>query len=152
MSSSPSVDRFVRSALTVRPRLDAAVKAGVFQAALAVTESVRAELPSSGRLRGVGRRGAKISVGFDIRGTSNPTALIAARGPLHLLERDTRAHTIVPKTRGALATPYGVRASVQHPGTKGKHPFERGVTRAVPVAEAIVQKAVFGAYTEAFKL
>jgi hypothetical protein len=154
MPGSLSVDRFVKSALTIEPRLNAAVKAGVFQAALAVTESVRQELPSSGRLRGVGRRGAKIGVGFNIVGATNPVALVAARGPVHLIERDTAAHQITVRGRGAaaLSTPAGPRRSVQHPGTTGQHPFEHGVARAVPVAEEIIRRTTFAAYAEAFKL
>ena len=44
-------------------------------------------------------RGSSISwgVGFDIVGTSNPTALVAGRGPLQWLERGTEPHVVTPK-------------------------------------------------------
>lgn len=123
----------------------------VDRAALMVTTSVRRELASalpSGRLRNVGKRGAKVSVGYNVKGTRNPTALVRMRGPAQLVERDTRPHAIAPRRRGAralrnagargerstnrraLAIPgVGMRPSVRHPGTRGKHPWARGVMR-----------------------
>lgn len=122
--------------------LAAAHRDGVTAAALLITRSVRQELGRAapgGRLGGVGRRGARISVGFDTpKSVVNPVALVRMRGPAHLIERDTKPHAIAPRRRRsrsggrrALLVPgVGMRASVQHPGTKGKHPWERGV-RAV---------------------
>ena len=91
------------------------------------------------------------------------SVLIKAVGPWHLLEYDTKAHTIVSKKfgktksarqrvvsglfvraagsrfgtvrgRGAVLTPQGPRAYVRHPGTHGKHLWARGVERATPAA------------------
>lgn len=72
-------------------------------AALSVTTAVRAEIAAAtrgtNRLSGVGVRGAKVGVGFDVKGDVKPTAIVYARGPLHLIERPTKPHVIVPKRR-----------------------------------------------------
>lgn len=111
-------------------------------AALSVTTAVRAEIASAthgtNRLSGVGRRGAKVGVGYDMKGSANPTALVRARGPLHLIESNTAAHPIRPRKRGKRvlanqASGFGPVASVaNHPGTTGKHPFAKGVDRGLP--------------------
>lgn len=135
---------------------------GVRAGALLVTTSVRRELARaapSGRLSGVGRRGARLSVGFDApRSTSNPVALVRARGPWQLIENRTRAHTIVAKRRrraqtrrAAVLTPAGPRASVNHPGTRGKHPWERGVRVAEPRILPTMQAEVHAAMVKAFR-
>lgn len=112
-----------------------AARDGVGKAALLVKTSVLSQLPTT-RLRGVGKRGAKIGVRYDIKGTQNPTALVRATGPFQLIERDTKAHKIEPKKRRsgkrAIVTPQGPRAWAFHPGTKGKHPWEKGVQLAIP--------------------
>lgn len=187
VSASPSVDRFVRQCATIAPRLNAGARNGVFEAALTVTGSIRRELGSDtgGRnmLRGVGRKGAKLSVGFDIKGTQNPTALVQARGPWQLLERNTKSHSMARRTgnvyvRGRNAQgrvthtktdktfnraakglvqvipgvgPRNAAGFKPHPGTTGKHTFEHGVDRAIPVAEAIVARNTFATYAGVFK-
>lgn len=112
----------------------------VVVAAQTVKTSVQTQLAAAGvqngKLRGVGKRGAKIGVRYDVAGD---TALVRATGPFQLIERDTKAHRI-PKVRGArarkrvVAIPgVGVRAWANHPGTKGKHPWAKGVVAAIPV-------------------
>lgn len=112
----------------------------VLVAAQAVKTSVQAQMASAGvqngKLRGVGKRGAKIGVRYDALGDK---ALVRATGPFHLIERDTKAHPI-PKKRGARARKrvvvipgVGVRAWANHPGTHGKHPWEKGVVAAIPI-------------------
>lgn len=158
VSGSRSVDKFVLAATTIGPRIAAELRKGVNEAALTVTLSTRAEIATatkgSNRLSGVGLRGAKVGAGFDVKGTQNPTALIRARGPLHLIERDTKAHVVAPRRKQALfgaGFDHPVSHPIRTPGTKGKHPFEKGVDRAIPVAEAIVHRAVLNAYTQAFR-
>lgn len=112
----------------------------VLVAAQTVKTSVQTQLGAAGvqngKLRGVGKRGAKVGVRYDVLGDK---ALVRATGPFHLLERDTKAHQI-PKVRGARARKrvvvipgVGVRAWANHPGTKGKHPWAKGVAAAIPV-------------------
>jgi hypothetical protein len=111
------------------------------------------------RLSGVGKNGARVGVRSKVFATSETaTAIISASGPLHLLERDNKKHDI-PRTESSrrLRTPAGrlsykreatgralsgrkvlflkgaqhpILGPVHHPGTKGKHPFEKGVNRA----------------------
>lgn len=110
-------------------------------AALAVKTSVLTQMQAAGvnngKLRGVGKKGAKVGVRYDFGGRS--TALVRATGPFQLIERDTKAHRI-PKERGARARKrvvvipgVGVRAWADHPGTKGKHPWAKGVVAAIPI-------------------
>lgn len=125
--------------------VEVANKDGVAKAALFVTTAIRTQTKAvvpSMRLSGVGRSGAKIGAGFDMIGVTNPTALVRARGPFHLIERDTKPHTIGPRRRRrggkAIRMEGGaVRRSVEHPGTKGKHPFERAVRASIPLVPLV---------------
>lgn len=128
-------------------------RTAIVKGATELKQGVERRLPASKRLRGVGKKGARIGVRYDIQGETS--AVVKAIGPLHLLERDTKAHVIRPKkftgTRGtgkraqkgaALMAAFGLNANdggairladgqlrgvVQHPGTKGQHPFEKGI-------------------------
>lgn len=110
----------------------------VQEASLTTKKIIKGIAPA--RLRGVGKRGAKLDVAYNIIGKGEESAsLIFARGPWQLIERDTSPHRI-PKERGARARKryvvipgYGVRASANHPGTHGKHPWAKGVDVAKPV-------------------
>lgn len=155
--------------------LSAAQREGVRKGALLVTTAVRRELARavpSGRLRNVGKRGARVSVGFDApKSLSNPVALVRMRGPAHLVENPTAPHRIAPRKRGARALrnaaargerstnrralrfPDGeMRASVQHPGIKrGKQPFKRGVDASVPHVLPVIKSEVHAAMVKAFR-
>ena len=63
----------------------------------------------SGRLRNVGKNGAKLSVRYDIKGTRNPTALITALGPWQFIESDTKAHPITSRYAGGSRAARGRR-------------------------------------------
>jgi hypothetical protein len=112
-------------------------KGQVGRAALATKKSVQAFMPD--RLRGVGKRGAKLTVRYTEAGSGDSSsALVFVTGPAQLIENDTRAHRI-PKDRArgrrrVIVIPgIGVRAFANHPGTKGKHPWAKGVTAAQPL-------------------
>lgn len=123
-----------------------------------IRSSINAIAPG-GKMRNVGKSGARVGVKRTI--TSGHSAIVQATGPLHLLERDTKAHDI-PRTLGSrrLRTAAGrlsqkrestgkvlsgrkilvingdfVMGPVHHPGTKGRHPFDNGVAAAGPAAE-----------------
>lgn len=131
----------------------------------AIVSSVREEIRSvapGGVLRGVtGPRGGKgagritVSATFQ-EGGRRSTAVVSVKGPIGLIERDTKPHIIgAPgsgrtkagsrarkRARAGLASGerpflgnagrgFAARGPVRHPGTKGKHPFERGVARAL---------------------
>lgn len=118
--------------------------------------AIQAGSGGDNRLSNVGR-GARVGARYDVRGTQNPTALVYATGPLHLLDNPTRPHQITPKVKKGrsrasraafynaifggeggfgsarpLRTPYGPRYRVQHPGTKGKRTWQRSIDRAEP--------------------
>lgn len=135
--------KFDRMGSEVHRAVPSAVRAG----ALALTTAVRAEIQRAtgdGRLSGVGRNGARVGARFDQRGPNQ--AVVKATGPLHLIERDTKPRTIQPKKRrGAKALRLAdgsFVASAQHPGTKGKHPFAKGIQKGRPAAERAVRNPV----------
>lgn len=132
----------------------------VAASARAYTNAIRSEISgvtTGGRLRGVGKRGARVGVKYDVQSSGErPTAFVQATGPLQLIERDTAEHQI-PRVAGSrrLRTAAGRLSHkregtgrnlngakvlkiqgeyrtgpITHPGTKGKHPFERGVAKA----------------------
>lgn len=113
-------------------------KGQVGRSALITKKSVQAFMPA--RLRGAGKKGAKLTVRYN-EGTfgDGAKALVYVTGPAQLIERDTKSHRI-PRERGsrgrrryAVIPGIGVRAYANHPGTKGKHPWQKGVDVAVPL-------------------
>ena len=154
-------------AATLPKQLQAAQTKAVRASALHVTQAIRDEVrvATGGdmRLSGVGRRGARVGARFDVRGTKNPTAMVKATGPMHLLEHDTRPHEIGPRGRrvgrsgrrlkGAKALRIGgeFRASAQHPGTHAKRPFERGYIRSRDETGPIFNRAVEDAIRKAMR-
>lgn len=131
-----------------------AQRSGVAEGALFVTQTIRHQPGYTTFLHGVGAKGAKVSVRYDVL-TRGQAAIVYARGPFHLVERDTKPHEIRPKRRGrrgkrALTTPYGPRARVEHPGTKGRHPFEHGVDIARPAVTRIVHTGITRAISRKF--
>jgi hypothetical protein len=98
------------------------------------------------RLSGVGKRGAKIGVRYNVGNFGGEAkSLIHATGPFHLIERDTKAHRI-PKERGrrarkryAVIPGVGVRAWAKHPGTKGQHPWAKGLLAARPAVQRVLE-------------
>lgn len=141
-----------RMAAELPAELQRAQRRGVSGAALHVTQGIRGEIKAvtgDGRLSGVGRRGAKVGARYDVKGTLNPTALITATGPLHLIERGTSPHVIRPRRRRGrgkrrvLAMADGrFAATARHPGTSGKAPFARGVTRTRGDTGAIFDREI----------
>lgn len=123
-----------------KPTLDAA--------AMEAKKAVLAELDkvTSGRkLRNVGKKGAKLGVNFKVTGD---TATVKATGPWQIIERNTGPHRINRKSkdkRRALKLPNGYRRSVPHPGTTGKHPWEKGAK----VADDKVPKVMADRYMKA---
>ena len=131
-----------------------AARAGVLGMVKLTKASVKSQLGAAGvgsRLSGVGKSGARIGVRDDgIKGTVNPSAVVRMTGPAHLIENPTKPHTITTKKsrnrRGgkakALKTPFGPRASVNHPGTKGKKPWQKGIAVAKPMLGKVFQDEV----------
>lgn len=128
----------------------------VVEAAALQRRAVLAAAPAS--LRGVGKRGAKLSVSTNYGGSgASPQALVFAKGPWQLIERDTSPHQIPRQRRsatfegvfghavipggaeGGTHGKRGVRTRVQHPGTKGKHPWQKGTDAARPAISRLLQ-------------
>lgn len=83
--------------------IQAANRDGVNRSALAITNQVRDSIRAATgdmRMSGIGRRGAKVGARYDVKGAANPTALIRATGPVHLLEGGRRGgYEIRPRSR-----------------------------------------------------
>lgn len=113
------------------------------KAALTVKRAAQTQLSVAaprGRLN-VGKKGQRVGVRYDLR--SDNEAMVRMTGPAHLIERDTKAHPIPKEFKGRgkrrtrnvkrLSIPgVGVRMSAQHPGTKGKHPWEKSLRISLP--------------------
>lgn len=144
-SNSPAelARKLARVAVLVEKDVDYAATEA---AALLIKSNIVAIAPK--RLKGVGKRGAKLGVRYNIgHYEAAAKALIYATGPFQLVERDTKAHAIPRanrRNRTVVHLPYSVQtvshasgttavATVHHPGTKGKHPFEKGALAAMPL-------------------
>lgn len=115
----------------------------VSKAALDAKTIIAAGSPS--RLRNVGKSGAKLGIRYTIGGTAtSPSARVKATGPWPIIESDIGPHTIQPKKKrrrsgpgsgrgGGIVVGGVVRRYAHHPGTKGKHPWAKGVEKAAPV-------------------
>jgi len=124
--------------------------------ALILKKTVQAELAVAapkGRMN-VGKKGQRIGVRYTVGPTS---ARVFMFGPAHLLERDTKPHAIPrgrvtptgrvsKRKRKLLSIPgIGVRATAHHPGTKGKHPWRKGLAIAEPLVARGSADLYFGA-------
>lgn len=102
----------------------------------------------------------KVKARYDILGARQATALVRYTGPAHLLNNPTKAHSIVSrknrrsrKWRGSRDSGVGLKGAVlvngqpyahaDHPGTKGKHFFERAVPVASRVAPKVYERTGF---------
>lgn len=103
------------------------------------------------RLRNVGRRGTRLSVVYKVFGENTPTVraeiVAVPPGPWKMIESGTKPHMIPRKrrrgnTKAVRLPDGGVRLSVPHPGTSGKHPWAK--TKALVGARApkVYQKAL----------
>lgn len=133
-----------------------APREGIFKAALAGKGIMVAEAAAAGLSPGSRIARGRWSVGFDVKGTDNPTALLRFRGPVHLVNNPTKAHEIAPRSRRrgsqkrALATAYGPFARVQHPGTRGKRFFESSKPKVERVAAEVYERETTGVLRKQF--
>lgn len=153
-----------------RANRDGVNKAALATKGLIVTQIGRAT-GGSMRLSGVGKKGSKLGVRYNVRGYyGNISAIVSATGALHLIERDTKAHEIPRGSSSRRARTTSGRLSVkrvatgrslsqgvrlknpqwqsgwatgpfEHPGTKGKAPFEIGVRTAEPIVRGVMRRA-----------
>ena len=157
-----------KSASRTAEELGKAQRTGVFKAALHTKKLIEVELVravgADKRMSNARGRG-KLSVGFDVKGSTNPTALIKPRGPIYQwrwLEDGTKDHAI--RARGskltkrgnrrpgarALTAPGGLYSRVWVRGMEPKKPWDKGKRKAIPDTPRIFQleirKAVAGAW------
>jgi hypothetical protein len=128
----------------------------VNEASRIVKASVMARAPS--RLRGVGKRGARLGVRYrsGMYG-GEAKSIVFVTGPWQLIEWDTKAHRIPrarksrrARKRYAVIPGVGVRAYAEHPGTRGKHPWRTGVTAAIPAVQRVFESRVGFLVRQAF--
>ena len=120
--------------------------------ALTVKRNVEALTPK--RLRGVGKKGARIGVKYDIKGFGNPTALVRAYGPFHLYERDVKRHQVGVRAKAGLMTLPGDSQAAYGPfmagGSKGKHSWEKGVAMSIPISRQVFRRALSASLRSSF--
>jgi hypothetical protein len=155
---SGSADQLANRLVSGGRAITRANRVGVEQACLAGKEvltaaGMAAGLPSPGGvIRGVGVRGSKWRVRYDVKGYENPVGIIRMYGAVHLVNNDTSAHEIAPRRKKALAFPDGgVRGGpVHHPGTRGKKFFEKAEPVIVRQSERIITQTVRGHLARVF--
>lgn len=116
----------------------------------------------------VGRKGRKIGVTYKPLGVAS--YIVQATGPYQLIERDTEDHTIPRRRAGneygrakksgkrrvyrkgiTIYIPgIGWRKYAHHPGTSGKHPFERAVRAFAPLMTKIAKEEIAAEVQETF--
>ncbi len=87
--------------------------------------------------------GGRVGVRYDVKGFDKPTALVKWFGPAHLVNNDTHAHRIAPKKRrgkkAIASSSFGPFASAEHPGTRGKHFYEKGRDTAYNLVPSVLR-------------
>lgn len=168
---------FAKQCRTAAARIERAQR----QTSLAVGRIMQAEVDeqlaragvTDGRLRNVGKKGAKI--GTVVKPGQQGTVVVRATGPFHLIERPTKKHTLTTRaatrrvqaqaqtsagktvragaSKGAKALSINgaARASAKHPGTRGKHPFERATHTAAPKIAAATAAHLRGEFAATFR-
>lgn len=131
-------------------------KSATTKAAIAGKEIIQSGAPA--KLRNIGKRGSALGVRVTTlsTGAGAATATLQATGAWPIIESDTPPHAI-PRLAGArsraknplygpafggenikkLMTPFGIRATVWHPGTKGKHPWAKGTAKVAVAAPRV---------------
>jgi len=107
------------------------------------------------RMSGVGRKGAKVGVRYDVRGYQNPVGIIKYVGPVHLVNSDRRAYDILPRNsqttakgnrrRGAkalAATGFGPYGKVHMKAKAGKNFTDRAETIVLAQSKRIIDKEI----------
>lgn len=123
----------------------AAERQGTLAAGRYVTKGIRQEIrqDSGGDMRLSGLRGSKrVGADTDIRTLRGTTIVIKAIGPVHFMEFGTKPHRIYPRKRRALKWGSQYAAYVNHPGTRPKHTFSRGVNKTRPMIGEIFDETV----------
>lgn len=101
-------------------------------------------------------KGAAIGARYNLSGKgAAASATVKATGPVPLVANPIKPHRIPRagrRRRGVLAIPgIGVRASAEHPGTRGKDTWNVGRREAEPRVTQIIQRNTDAAVVRAFR-
>ncbi len=158
MGASSSTAQLVAKLATAGQNVEVAARAGLNAGGMIVKTTAVAHLAAagagSGRLRGVGKSGGRIGVRYRIVATKDGAAVdIGMTGAAHLLERDTKPHGIEPRKNKTLKFANGdFRPFVaHHPGTRGKHPWEKSLLVSLPMVPKVMQQTVTASLVRAFR-
>lgn len=173
MPSSKTVTDFAVQIQRIGTAVQKSQKDAVMRASMVVKNSIEGELVKAvgadqamrNMVRKKGQKPPRMTLGFSMKGTTNPTSLLIARGPWGLVEYGAPAHKITPRLtktgtgkgmsraqrqrtirQRQLDEAFGAtglfsgkspmpvkstfRYNVQHPGSKGKQPFHKGLERS----------------------
>ena len=151
MATHTSVSSFAGAIQRTAKAIERGQKDTLMAAALImkdhITDELKRDVGSDLQMRNVGSvktkgaGGAKLGVGFNVKGVYNPTALFNPRGPVALNEYGARPHIVWGKIkrtgrqRRMRMPDGGFRNVVPHPGTRGKKSWacgrEKGTKPAV---------------------
>lgn len=135
----------------------AALGAASLEIKTSVVSRLRSTVGADLKMSGVGKRGTRVGVRYDIKGFKNPTSLIRAFGPVHFVERGTKPHRI-PKQRNrgrkryAVIPGVGVRDNAMHPGSTGRFPWRRGVASSIGRAQQEFRDEIARQIRQAFHI
>jgi hypothetical protein len=156
MGTSRNAAEFSRKIVSLATVTQAKQRETVMQGALVAKQIIVSEFGSRGLSPSSKIAGGKWGVGFDVKGFSNPSALVRVRGPVHLFDNPTKPHTIPGQRRRRTAKRLllpdgGVRSSVQHPGTAGKKAFPAAKAKARIAVPRVMGQRVVGAWRNAIR-
>jgi hypothetical protein len=173
MPSSKTVTDFAVQIQRIGTAVQKSQKDAVMRASMIVKNSIEGELVKavgadqamSNMVRKKGQKPPRMTLGFSMKGTNNPTSLLIARGPWGLVEYGAGKHKITPRLtktgtgkgmsrvqrqrairqreldqafgasglfsgRSPMPMKSTFRYSAEHPGSKGKQPFHKGLERS----------------------
>jgi hypothetical protein len=185
--SGPKIGaHFLKMARTIEGASVETVTAAAAKAADEQNDRIRRDSGGDGVLSNVGAGnnragGTKVGVRVKVdKSKSRPSALIAATGPLQIINNDTAGHVIRstrakgrgrkgfvgptlpgqfgrgkqvgPSLRPVINIPgVGARASARHPGTKGKNTWQDGRRKAEPIIAKAMRQTTFNVVKGAAK-
>lgn len=159
---------FLKMAKVIEGASAETVSAAADRAAKLQDERIKRDSGGDNVLSGVGK-GTRVGVRVNVnKRKTSPTALVAASGPLQIINNNTAGHVIRPKgvtgrqRRGFIGPTLpgqfrarniigpqkapvlnipgiGFRRSARHPGTRGKQTWQRATKRAYPAATKIMR-------------
>lgn len=165
MGTTHSVATFSRKIVKAAEATEVHAREIVLEGAQTAKVDLLAAAAAHGVKPGGKIAGGRWGVHYDLIPSATPKALVAFRGPFHLVENPTKSHQIgargtssaakgLRRRKGAKALRFkdgGFASVVTHPGTQGKHIFRDSkliIERHVAQAMAKKQRAV---WKDAFK-